>query len=515
MADQPFLSLSMIVKNEEADLDACLRSARALCDELVVVDTGSTDRTVEIARAHGARVFHFAWCDDFSAARNFALDRARGQWVLHLDADEIALEATPGALRAELRAQPTAVQFLRVPVRSRGHDTSGGDEHLARRVFRRHPDVRWHRRIHENIANHRGEPIGSDALSTGLVVDHRGYADAAVRRVQGKNDRNVRLLTREILENPTDPVPHFYLAREQAAAGEHDAAIQTCRALLERRDIELPDPFAWAVRCQAMRSAIALGDHARAVELGAPVEAACGSPELLYTLGHAHLQLNDLDAAERCFAGALASGGRPAPFQTKAGAGTWRPRLALGDVAWQRGEQERAIKLWRAAHAAAPAVGLANLALGRGLLATGRPAEAVPLLELALELEPNLGEAHLRLSQAALALGDAQAAYDRLDALVRARPDVADHWQWLGDVLLALGEHAAAVEVLGQAIERHQDRPGVYVTLGTALETLGRHEDALNAFALAAALDPTSEVARAGLAIAAHAHAADHSSAIP
>jgi tetratricopeptide (TPR) repeat protein len=505
VADQPFLSLSMIVKNEEADLDACLRSASALCDELVVVDTGSTDRTVEIARRHGARVFHFAWCDDFAAARNFALDRTRGQWVLHLDADEVAVELKPGQLRAELRSQPNSVQFLRVPVRSRGGDTSGGDEHLARRLFRRHPDVRWQRRIHENIGNRRGESPDADRLAASLVVDHHGYADAELRQARGKNERNVRLLRREILEHPHDPVPHFYLAREQAAGGEHEAAIQTCRALLERRDAPLAAPFGWAVRCQAMRSAIALGDYRRAVELGAPAEGECGSPELLYTLGHAHLRCDDPDAAERCFERALALGGRPAPFQTKAGTSSWRPRLGLGDAAWQRGEATRAIELWRAAQAAAPTVGLTNLALGRGLLATGRAEESVPLLERAIEFEPGLGEAHLRLSQAELALGDAQAAYDRLEALVRARPEVADHWQWLGELLVAVGEHAAAIEVLGQAIERHQDRASIYLTLGAALEKLGRHEDALNAFALASALDPTSEVARAGIALAAFA----------
>src|SRR5687767_11282614 len=137
--DRPFLSLSMIVKNEEAALDACLRSARALCDELVVVDTGSTDRTVEIAERHGARVLHFAWCDDFAAARNFALDHTNGEWVLHLDADETAIEAAPGALRAELAAQPAEVHFLRVPVRSPWPDGVNSDEHPARRLFRRLP----------------------------------------------------------------------------------------------------------------------------------------------------------------------------------------------------------------------------------------------------------------------------------------------------------------------------------------------------------------------------------------
>jgi glycosyltransferase involved in cell wall biosynthesis len=194
VADRPFLSLSMIVKNEEASLDDCLASAKALCDELVVVDTGSTDRTVEIARRHGAKLFHFEWCDDFAAARNFALEHTTGTWVLHLDADEVAVEAASGAVRAELAGQPESVQFLRVPVRSRGRDASTGEEHLARRLYRRHVDVRWTRRIHENVVNLRGEPAGCEAFSAAVVVDHDGYADPELRRSLGKNDRNVRLL---------------------------------------------------------------------------------------------------------------------------------------------------------------------------------------------------------------------------------------------------------------------------------------------------------------------------------
>src|SRR5262245_57509130 len=99
--ERPLLSLTMIVRNEEESLDRCLASARGLADELIVVDTGSTDRTVEIARAHGASVHHFKWCDDFAAARNVALRHATGQWCLHLDADEWVVEAEAGALRAE------------------------------------------------------------------------------------------------------------------------------------------------------------------------------------------------------------------------------------------------------------------------------------------------------------------------------------------------------------------------------------------------------------------------------
>src|SRR5687767_12493572 len=84
----PTLSVCLIVKNEERYLAQCLQSVRGLWDDLVIVDTGSTDRTVEIAESFGARVFHFTWCDDFSAARNFCLDQITTDWILSLDADE-------------------------------------------------------------------------------------------------------------------------------------------------------------------------------------------------------------------------------------------------------------------------------------------------------------------------------------------------------------------------------------------------------------------------------------------
>jgi glycosyltransferase involved in cell wall biosynthesis len=86
--DRDRISLCMIVRNEERKLARALDSARDWVGEIVVVDTGSTDRTVEIAESYGARVIHFPWCDDFSAARNASLDAATNEWALVLDADE-------------------------------------------------------------------------------------------------------------------------------------------------------------------------------------------------------------------------------------------------------------------------------------------------------------------------------------------------------------------------------------------------------------------------------------------
>src|SRR5690606_22915077 len=85
---KPFISLCMIVRNEERVLDRCLSSVNNLVDEIILVDTGSTDNTQEIAKKYTKNIYHFEWINDFSAARNFAADKATGEWILVLDADE-------------------------------------------------------------------------------------------------------------------------------------------------------------------------------------------------------------------------------------------------------------------------------------------------------------------------------------------------------------------------------------------------------------------------------------------
>ncbi|HWD18472.1 MAG TPA: glycosyltransferase, partial [Verrucomicrobiae bacterium] len=141
----PRLSVCLIVKNEEAFLDACLASVRGLADQIVVVDTGSTDRTIEIARAHGAEVHAFAWCDDFSAARNAALERATGDWILSLDADEELLPAHRETLRREM-ANPDALAY-RLPIINQGREDEGCS--YVPRLFRNAPGLFFLGRVHE------------------------------------------------------------------------------------------------------------------------------------------------------------------------------------------------------------------------------------------------------------------------------------------------------------------------------------------------------------------------------
>src|SRR5690606_7038665 len=144
---EPRLSVCVIAKNEEKFLGQCLRSIKGIASQIIVVDTGSTDRTVAIAEEHGAEVHHFTWCDDFSAARNAALEHATGDWVLVLDADE---ELSPEGI-AELKQAMNAANTIswRLPIVDAGKESEGCT--YVPRLFRNAPGLFYVSRVHEQI----------------------------------------------------------------------------------------------------------------------------------------------------------------------------------------------------------------------------------------------------------------------------------------------------------------------------------------------------------------------------
>ena len=143
----PQLSLCMIVKNEEAILAKCLESVKGVVDEMIVLDTGSTDRTVAIAEEYGAKTPRFSWCDDFSAARNEALRHVTGDWVLVLDADEQLNPAIANRLKTEIaKEQNLVINLIRQEIGAKQSPYS-----LTSRLFRHHPKIQFSRPYHALI----------------------------------------------------------------------------------------------------------------------------------------------------------------------------------------------------------------------------------------------------------------------------------------------------------------------------------------------------------------------------
>lgn len=192
---RPLLSAALIVKDEAAFLPDCLASIAPVVDEIVVVDTGSGDDSREIARRFGAQVVEAPWTDDFSAARNVSLERATGEWILYIDADERLRQVTREAAgRLLTSAEEVAFRILLRP-------TVGSTAYREFRLWRNDPRIRFEGIIHEKVvpaigrvAEEEGRAIGS----ADWLLEHVGYEGDQTP----KHHRNLPLLRRELEREP-------------------------------------------------------------------------------------------------------------------------------------------------------------------------------------------------------------------------------------------------------------------------------------------------------------------------
>ena len=220
------VSLAMIVRDEERTLGRCLASVAGAFDEVVVVDTGSRDATREVARRHGARVFDFEWVDDFSAARQFAFDRATSDWVAWLDADDVVTNAAR-VRQAVATAPPDVAGFEWRYVYDRDARGDATCELWRERCVRNDGAFRWQGRVHEVLVPASPRSLARDHE---VVVEHRPERERAVE----KNGRNLRILESELRDSGPDPAPRllFYLGNEYAGAGRTRRAIACYRKYL-------------------------------------------------------------------------------------------------------------------------------------------------------------------------------------------------------------------------------------------------------------------------------------------
>ena len=230
------LSLCMIARDEEQFLDACLDTVDELVDEVIIgIDSRTTDRTADIARHWGARVYEFHWSDSFAAARNLGLDRARGDWVLVIDPDErllpegrVQLERT---LASDIPEHVDAYHTLIVE-----HTLTGAELSRAwssSRVFRREPQLRYVGRVHEEVRYLPDPPCTwSERLDGGPHIVSLG-SDPSLVDERKKRRRDVRLLRLRLNDNPRDAVALCYLALDAAADGLPRRAAVLARAALD------------------------------------------------------------------------------------------------------------------------------------------------------------------------------------------------------------------------------------------------------------------------------------------
>jgi tetratricopeptide (TPR) repeat protein len=378
-------ALTMIVRNEEHNLAACLTTVRDLVDDAVVVDTGSTDRTKEIAHRFGARVFDFPWVDSFSAARNEALRHAVGSWAFWMDADDRLDEENRRKLRALLGGLGNEnAAYVMKCLCVAGPDGEGETDVGHVRLFRLRPDVRWDYRVHEQILP-AVKGSGAEVRWSDVVIRHVGYTDTPLRN--RKLDRDLRLLELEFAERPDSPFTLFNLGSNYRA---HNRPAEALEALQKSLSLSHPQDSIvrklYALIAQCYRQVDRAKDALASVLAGR--EHYPDDPELLLLEGQLRYEARDLHAAVAVLL-RLIGGSEGAHFASVVpGLRGFRARHLLGVVYRDLGKAAEAESVLRLAVNEAPGFLPAGTALAELLASQGRREEADDVLRH-IEKQPN------------------------------------------------------------------------------------------------------------------------------
>lgn len=289
-APRPTLSLCMIAKNEERCIAEALASVKGFVDEIIVTDTGSTDRTVEIAKEHGAIVRHFKWVDSFSAARNDSTEDAKSDWIFWIDCDDVVPPETMKAIVGAIAEAPEHVWGLNIPVRF-----LDGTQVDHIKVYRNKPELQWEFRIHEQILG----PIRKAGGGIGLVEDayvlHKNY-DTSLEGQAAKRKRDWKLLMLDLREHPNHPFVLFNCGMTAQNVGQPKKAIPWLKKCLL---LSGPTDSIYRKACELLaRSYLDLGhrDKARST-LVKGLDKIPNDPEMQFRLAQIEHESGNLDRA--------------------------------------------------------------------------------------------------------------------------------------------------------------------------------------------------------------------------
>jgi len=455
----------MIVKNEEKNLPACLACTADLVSEIVVVDTGSTDKTKEEAARFNAKIVDFPWIDNFAAARNVSLQHATADWIFWMDADDRLDEDNRRKLRALLAGLHDENAAYVMKCRCLPDEVTGtGSEVDHVRLFRRHPEIRWRYRIHEQILG-AVERTGGSVRRSDVVVQHTGYVDHALRR--RKLERDLRLLQLEDKDTPNDAFILYNIGWNYHSQEKHAEALPYLQRSLQRVDLRdhiVPKLFALVVRCQCQlgRWQEAL-NTCRAGRQHFPRDV-----ELIFHEGVILREMKDPRGAETCFAYLL----QP------------QPDAGFGSI-------DSGLRGYKARH---------NLALV--YRDQGRNAEAENLFRQVLQDRPDSPQARLALAEIYLAQQRFQELDQVLAPLENDSKFAVDAAVLRGCGLRLRGEFAAARQLMTATIARDPNAINPRLLLSHVLLMEGRDWAAAEkALYDVLALDPQNADARHNLAV--------------
>lgn len=327
------VSLCMIVKNEEDVLERCLNSVKGLMDEIIIVDTGSTDKTKEIARKFTDKIYDFEWIDDFSAARNYAFQQATKEYIFWMDADDVMVEQEKfKRLKEELSSKVDAVSMLyHIAFDEYNNPTFS---YRRNRLVKREKNFVWKGAVHEYLE------VSGQILESDIALIHRE------ENKEGKkpSDRNLRIYEKRLANGDTfTPRDVFYFANELRDHRQFEKAIELYEKFLQMEQGWKEDKIR---ACIHMASCYrALGNMEKEIDyLLKSIDYDVPRPEVSCRMGDLYLERGLYDKAIMWYELAIMADTSKIQGFVQTAYSTWYPCLQLCVCHWHKGNKELAIE---------------------------------------------------------------------------------------------------------------------------------------------------------------------------
>ncbi len=478
------ISACLIVRDEEKNLGRCLRSLAGHVDEIVVVDTGSTDNTVRIAESFGAKVASVEWKDDFASARNASVELATGNWILWIDADEeVDASSWEDINRAAVRPQfggyyVTVVNYM--------GDSAQTDQfvHSPVRLFRRVPGVKFCGRIHEQVIPSL-QRIGLPLAHLGEArINHYGYLNHQMA-AKNKLERTIRLIEREVRDYPEETFNWFNLTNAYMVSERYPDVLRSGRVCI--RMLDSTDCFGSLAYHLTMGAMIALRRPEEALRLAEDARTR-GFGDILveFQRAAALFAVGDLDEALKAANDTI---GMPWPPLASGDYGivTHKTHALKGKILLSMGILDEALRMFEHALKVDPRFLPALLGLGAVLERQGRIHEALKLYDEA-DASPAVQKAKAHLFLRVGRLGQAAEMFSQL-----WHKSPQDHDSWVAWVHASerSGDVQAVVSAYSAYACQHEFDSDMLVGWGRALEAAGENEKALHCYSEAIKRDPS------------------------
>ncbi len=490
----------MIVRNEEEFLADCLASLDGVADEIVVVDTGSQDRTIEIARAAGARVLSHAWNDSFSEARNFSIDAASGDWILIIDADERLDSSAHEAIRNAISTGQFDA-YIQTQLNYYSDDAADTLANQTCRLWRNRPGYRYRNRVHESIVEairESGGVIGTLDAS----IHHLGVKQDIVE-ARDKCRRYERMLERELAERPTDVFQLYNLAVSYSIAGRGAEAVQLLVRASELAD-ERQNVSGWVYSALA-DAYCEQAEYREVIETAKRAQSrSIEHPGISYACGQAHFSLGEFSKATTMFEKAISLGakqewtGDSATWGWKAHDGAMRSLLSMGD-------NDGAIEHGRMVLADKPSDQNTHALMAAAYSKIGSAELAMEHMQRYVDLHPNRAQGWVNMGEFLCQQQRAEESLECYINAIKADGSCAAAYFGAGDILYYAGEYESAADLYTNGLAAAPDHAPGFFMLGNCYARSEAYEAAALAYVQSLAIDPSNADVRNNLECVEHA----------